>query len=138
MRINPVKNRCPVLCLPLFNDRVPAGFPSPAADYIDKAIDLNTLLIAHPAATYFVRVTGDSMTGAGIYEGSLLLVDSSIRAQHNDIVIASVDGEFTVKRLCMHPVRELRAENPDYAPIAVREGEALEIFGVVKFVINEV
>ena len=65
--------------LPLYDDRVPAGFPSPAADYIDKPIDLNELLIAHPAATYFVRVAGDSMVGIGIFDGSLLLVDSSIR-----------------------------------------------------------
>ena len=106
-----------VVSLPLFDNRVPAGFPSPAADYIDKPIDLNELLIAHPAATYFVRVSGESMTGAGIFDGSLLLVDSSIRPQHNDIIIACLGGEFTVKRYVTHPRTMLLAENPAYPPI---------------------
>ena len=123
--------------LPLYADCVPAGFPSPAADYIDKPINLNELLIAHPASTYFVRVSGDSMTGAGIFDGSLLLVDSSMRPKHNDIIIACLGGEFTVKRYVTRPRIMLLAENPEYLAIEFNEGEVLETFGVVKFVINE-
>lgn len=89
------------------------------------------------AATYFVRVSGESMTGAGIFDGSLLLVDSSIRPQHNDIIIACLGGEFTVKRYVTHPRTMLLAENLAYPPIELYEGEDLETFGVVKFVINE-
>ncbi|WNN50764.1 translesion error-prone DNA polymerase V autoproteolytic subunit [Hafnia alvei] len=123
--------------LPLYADCVPAGFPSPAADYIDKPINLNELLIAHPASTYFVRVSGDSMTGAGIFDGSLLLVDSSMRPKHNDIIIACLGGEFTVKRYVTRPRIMLLAENPEYSAIEFSEDEVLETFGVVKFVINE-
>ena len=89
------------------------------------------------AATDFVRVSGESMTGAGIFDGSLLLVDSSIRPQHNDIIIACLGGEFTVKRYVTHPRTMLLAENLAYPPIELYEGEDLETFGVVKFVINE-
>ncbi|MGO1238522.1 MAG: translesion error-prone DNA polymerase V autoproteolytic subunit, partial [Hafnia alvei] len=109
--------------LPLYADCVPAGFPSPAADYIDKPINLNELLIAHPASTYFVRVSGDSMTGAGIFDGSLLLVDSSMRPKHNDIIIACLGGEFTVKRYVTRPRVMLLAENPEYSAIEFSEGE---------------
>ncbi|NLS55579.1 translesion error-prone DNA polymerase V autoproteolytic subunit [Hafnia alvei] len=123
--------------IPLYADSVPAGFPSPAADYIDKPINLNELLIAHPASTYFVRVSGESMTGAGIFDGSLLLVDSSIRPKHNDIIIACLGGEFTVKRYVTRPRIMLIAENPEYPAIEFNDGEDLETFGVVKFVINE-
>ncbi|NLS56196.1 translesion error-prone DNA polymerase V autoproteolytic subunit [Hafnia alvei] len=123
--------------LSLFDNRVPAGFPSPAADYIDKPIDLNELLIAHPVATYFVRVSGEPMTGAGIFDSSLLLVDSSIRPQHNDIIIACLGGELTVKRYVTRPRTMLLAENPAYLPIELYEGEDQETFGVVKFAINE-
>lgn len=137
MKFYPAAVSQQVVTLPLYDDRVPAGFPSPAADYIDKPIDLNELLIAHPAATYFVRVAGDSMVGIGIFDGSLLLVDSSIRPKHNDIIIACLGGEFTVKRYITHPRTMLLAENPAYPPIELREGEDLETFGVVKFVINE-
>jgi len=137
MKFYPAAASLSVVSLPLFDNRVPAGFPSPAADYIDKPIDLNELLIAHPAATYFLRVSGESMIGAGIFDGSLLLVDSSIRPQHNDIIIACLGGEFTVKRYVTRPKAMLLAENPAYPPIELYEGEELETFGVVKFVINE-
>ena len=137
MRFYPVCLNEPLVSLPLYADCVPAGFPSPAADYIDKPINLNELLIAHPASTYFVRVSGESMTGAGIFDGSLLLVDSSIRPQHNDIIIACLGGEFTVKRYVTRPKIMLLAENPGYPAIEFNEGEDLETFGVVKFVINE-
>lgn len=123
--------------LPLFSDKVPAGFPSPAADYVGARIDLNEYCISHPNATYFLYATGDSMLEAGITEGSMLVVDRSISAGHGDIVIASVAGEFTVKRLCLHPRRQLEPMNPKYQPIALREDhDEVEIFGVVVSVIT--
>lgn len=84
---------------PLFGHKVRAGFPSPADDYVEAWLDLNELLIEHKDATFFLRASGDSMTGAGIQEGSLLVVDRALEARHGDIVIAVIDGELTVKRL---------------------------------------
>ncbi len=95
------------LPLPLYLVNVQAGFPSPAEDYLDKTLDLNTLMIAHPAATFFVRVTGDSMRNAGIFSGDILVVDRSLEASDNKIVIAVVGGEFTVKRLKIHEWKDL-------------------------------
>src|SRR5690606_22581593 len=83
--------------LPLFVERVACGFPSPAQDYIEDRLDLNRLAVRHPSATYFVKVSGDSMIGAGIGDGDLLVVDRSLDAGHGDIVVAAVAGEFTVK-----------------------------------------
>ncbi|ANI31862.1 DNA polymerase V subunit UmuD [Yersinia entomophaga] len=138
MRFHSLSPLREIVPIPLFNATIPAGFPSPAADYVDRPIDLNELCIAHPAATYFVRVTGNSMIGAGIFDGSLLVVDRSISPSHGDIIIASVAGEFTVKRLCLRPVVQLEAMNPDYPPIVLHDGgDDLETFGVVRFVINE-
>jgi DNA polymerase V len=123
--------------LPLFQELVQAGFPSPAQDYIEKGIDLNKLCVHHPAATYFVTATGLSMVDAGIYEGSMLVVDRSLNAKHGDIVIAAVAGEYTVKRLCTHPLVKLEPMNPNFPPIIPQEGgDELEIFGVVTFSIN--
>jgi len=122
---------------PLFQDKVPAGFPSPAQDYIEKGIDLNKLCVNHPAATYFVMATGMSMIDAGIYEGAMLVVDRSLDPNHGDIVIASVAGEYTVKRLCTHPIVKLEPMNPNFPPIILNYGvDEVEIFGVVTFSIN--
>src|SRR5690606_35870975 len=85
--------------VPLYTERVPAGFPSPAQDYIEQTLDLNELCISHPAATFFVRVEGESMTGAGIFPNDILVVDRSLTARHGDIVIASLEREMTVKLL---------------------------------------
>lgn len=120
-----------------FLSSISAGFPSPAADYADGCIDLNEKLISHPAATYFLRVAGHSMIGAGIFDGDLLIVDSSLTPKDSDIVIAALDGEFTVKRLDIKGGR-LVAENPDYAAIAIPELTDFQIFGVVTFVIHQV
>lgn len=120
---------------PLFLDRVRGGFPSPAQDYIERQIDLNELLVSHPNATYFVRVEGDSMCDANIREGDLLVVDSSLHARHDDIVIAAINGEFTVKQLKTSPRVQLMPMNPRYKPITPGEEEELEIFGVVTFII---
>ena len=117
--------------LPLFADRVPCGFPSPAQDYIEDRLNLHNLLVSHPSATYFVRVSGDSMLGAGISEGDLLVVDRSLTVQHGDIVVAAVDGEFTVKELQTHPVLRLLPRNSGYSAITFRDAEELQIFGVV-------
>lgn len=127
-----------IAALPLFSDRVPCGFPSPAQDYVEQRIDLNKLVIRHPSATYFVRAAGDSMNGAGIGSGDLLVVDSAKTAHHGDIVIAAVDGEFTVKRLQTHPSIMLVPENPAYSPILVGGEESLDIFGVVTHVLKTV
>jgi len=125
------------LC-PLFWMRVPAGFPSPAQDAVQEPLDLNSYLIDHPAATYFVRVTGDSMQGAGIHEGDLLIVDRSISVRQNQIVVASLDGEFMVKRLVWHAQQvQLVSENPKYSPIKVRSSD-FSVWGVVRHVIHEV
>lgn len=121
--------------LPLFLERVHCGFPSPAADYVERRLDLNKHLVAHPNATYFVRVEGDSMRDANISEGDLLVVDSALDAKHGDIVVAAINGEFTVKRLQQFPRVQLLAMNPRYAPITPAEDEQLEIFGVVTFII---
>lgn len=113
------------------------SYGNTAQDYIEKGIDLNELCIAHPAATYFVTATGMSMADAGIYEGSLLVVDRSLRAKHGDIIIVSLAGEYKVKRLCTHPVVQLLALNPAFPAVVLREGgDELEIFGVVTFSIN--
>lgn len=97
----------PPLMLPLFSERVPCGFPSPAQDYVEDRLDLNKLLIKHPSATYFIKVSGESMRDAGISDGDLLVVDRSLSAVHGDIVIAAIAGEFTVKELRTHPFLQL-------------------------------
>ena len=118
--------------LPLQNCSVPAGFPSPAEDYVEHKLDLKSYLVTHPAATFFVRASGNSMTGANIHDGDLLIVDRSIEAAHNDIVIAVVLGEITVKRL--HYLRgeiALVPENESYQTIFINEHSDLHIWGVV-------
>jgi DNA polymerase V len=112
--------------------KVPAGFPSPAADHTRKRIDLNEHLIRNKEATFIFRVKGDSMTGIGIYEGDELLVDRSLEAKHGNIVLAVLNNEFTVKRLHRRGgVVKLVAENPIYPPLVVKDGEELTIWGVV-------
>lgn len=126
------------VAFPLFGDLVTCGFPSPAQDYVERRIDLNELMIRHPNATYFVKSTGDSMTEAGIDEGDLLVVDSSRKAEHGHIVIAAINGEFTVKRLQLHPIAMLKPENSAYAPIIVDSEDNLDIFGVVTYIVKSV
>ena len=122
---------------PLFLSRVAAGFPSPAEDYVEGSLDLNEHLIAHREATFFMRVQGHSMTGAGIADGDLLVVDRSIEAGDGDIVVAVVDGELTVKRLWRRGARvRLLAENPAYAPIELKDGQELAVWGVVTSIVR--
>jgi DNA polymerase V len=126
------------LPLPLFVANVQAGFPSPAEDYLDKTLDLNELLISHPAATFFVRVTGDSMKNAGIFSGDILVVDRSLEAADNKIIVAIVNGEFTVKRLRMQEGRiALVPENPAYPILEMKEGTDFQVWGVVTYVIHK-
>lgn len=121
-----------VATVPLVVSQVRAGFPSPAEDYIERPLDFNELLIEHPAATFAVRVAGDSMTGAGIFEGDIAVVDRSRTAVNGNIVLALLDGAFTLKRLRVQGERVwLHAENSAYADILVSEGQAFEVWGVV-------
>ncbi len=124
------------LAIPLFSDRISAGFPSPAQDYIEQALDLNELCIKHPAATFFVRVEGDSMVDAGISPNDILVVDRSITAEHGDIVIAGIHGELTVKLLELRPFARLVPCNKAYQPIKIPDGCELDIFGVVTSVVR--
>jgi DNA polymerase V len=124
---------------PLFSHRVKAGFPSPADDYIEAWLDLNEHLIEHKEATFFVTASGDSMTGAGIQEGNLLVVDRAVEPRNGDIVIAVVDGELTLKRLEKRRGKiRLLAENPAYAPIEFKDGQELTLWGVVTSVIQKI
>lgn len=115
--------------LSLYSDRVKAGFPSPASDYVQNRIDLNTLLIRHPATTYLVEVEGDSMIDIGIYPNDILIVDRSLTACHKDVVIALIDEGFTAKQLILGEHIILRAHNANYPDISVKG--SLELFGVV-------
>lgn len=125
------------LALPLFTSKVPAGFPSPADDHLEATIDLNQHCISNPPATFFVRVKGHSMTGAGISDGDMLVVDRSLRANNNSIVVAVIDGEVTVKALDIaNGEIWLRSRNDDYPDFEIKEGMELHIWGVVKNVIR--
>lgn len=118
--------------LPLGAVKVSAGFPSPAADYEDKRLDINDYLIRNPVSTFFFSVEGDSMQGAEIFDGDILVVDKSIRPVHGHIVVAFVNGERLVKRLYRRGSRvALLADNPAYPSLEIHEGIDLEIWGVV-------
>jgi DNA polymerase V len=122
---------------PLFQQPVSAGFPSPAEGHLDGKLDLNRHFIKNPAATFFVRVSGDSMTGAGIHDGDLLIVDRSLEPLPGCVAIAVINGEHTVKRLHREGDRLLLlAENADYPSIEVSELEELHIWGVVTCVLH--
>ena len=136
MAQRPATNPPPVP-LPFFSTSVRAGFPSPADDYVSDHLDLNEHLIAHKEATFYVRAKGNSMVGAGIQDGDLLVVDRSATPSHRLVVIAVVDGEFTVKRLHKRAGRiKLLSENPEYPPIEFSDGQELQIWGVVTYVIH--
>jgi DNA polymerase V len=123
---------------PLMADCVMAGFPSPAEQYVEQALDLNELLVKHPAGTFFVRAGGDSMVPAGIMPGDILVVDRSLEAADGNIVIAAVDGEFTVKYLRKKGGKlQLAAANPAYKPIDFAGENELQIFGVVTAAIHQ-
>lgn len=123
--------------LPLFLGRLLAGFPSPADDYLEGKLDLNRHLVKHPAATFFVRVTGDSMVETGIHSGDLLVVDRSLEAVDGNVIVAALDGELTVKRLSRHDAAVwLLPANKNYQPMQVQPSQSFEIWGVVTSVIH--
>ena len=122
---------------PLFLASVSAGFPSPAEDYIEGRLDLNRHLIKHPAATFFVRVAGDSMINAGIHPGDILVVDRALEPQDSNVVIAVIDGELTVKRISQrHGKLFLVPDNQAYEPLEIVETMEFEVWGVVTSVIH--
>ena len=121
----------PIL-VPLFGHYVPAGFPSPADDYIEGRLSLDEHLIPHKDSTFFVRAKGTSMVGAGIFDGDLLVVDKSLTPSSGDIVIAVIDGELTVKRFVQRDGKViLKPENPRFKEIELKEGQELQVWGVV-------
>ena len=123
--------------LPLFLSRISAGFPSPADDDVESRLSLDEHFVQRPEATFFLRVQGDSMVGAGIHDGDLLIVDKSLEPRHGSIVIAEVQGELTVKKLYRkNGSISLLAENPAYRPIPISEESQLVIWGVVTEVVH--
>jgi len=127
----------PPITVPLFTTSVSAGFPSPADDYIENLLDLNAHLIANPPATFLVRVSGDSMIKVGIHTNDILIVDRSVTPKHNDIVIAILDGEMTVKRIALDNDQVvLIPENDHYKPQKISEEMDFEIWGIVKHVVH--
>lgn len=131
----------PALARPVYSAKVSAGqsrFPSPAQEYEQKFLDLNERYISNPPATFFFEVKGNSMEGAGIFEGDTVIVDRAIKPKSSSIVIAAVDGEWMVKRLYKRgDVVKLLSEHPEHSPIAFSEGQELVIFGVVTYVIHQ-
>ena len=129
-------NRSPLI-IPLGNEHISAGFPSPADDYIDIGIDLNEQLIQHPNSTFFLRVSGYSMIKAGIYNGDLIIVDRSLDPKPGKIVVAILDGEFTLKKLsiCRGEIF-LEAENSNYPSIDITNNNNVQIWGVAIYCIH--
>ncbi len=129
---------CSALPLPLFWTAVQGGFPSPADDYIEKHLDLNELLIEHPVATFYVRVQGDSMRDAGIQSGDILVVDRALKPASGKIVVAVLDGEFTVKRFIQkNGTLYLQPENAQYPTTRVKEEDDFQVWGVVTYIIHK-
>lgn len=118
--------------LPFFDTKVQAGFPSPAEDHLEQRLDLNSLVIENPSATFFVRVAGESMKDVGINDGDILVVDRSIEIWENRIVVAVIDSEFTIKRFTRQADSVvLEAENPDYPAIKIIPETDFAVWGVV-------
>jgi DNA polymerase V len=123
---------------PLLASDVPAGFPSPAQDYIEDRLDLNEYLIKHPSATYFVRVDGYSMIEAGIFPDDILIVDRSLEAVNKKVIIAIINGELTVKRLVIkNGIYYLKPENPEFDSIEITVDDQFSVWGVVTYVIHK-
>ncbi len=123
---------------PLFSEMVQAGFPSPAQDHIEKQLDLNEHLVRHPVATFYVRVQGDSMIDAGIKSGDILIVDRSLEPANNQIIVAVLDGEFTVKRFRRRAGKiVLEPANDAYPSITVTPESGFQVWGVVTFIIHK-
>jgi len=130
-------NDLPATFTKFFVEPVSVGFPSPANDYLESPIDLNQYLIKNGAATFLVRVSGDSMLNANIADQAILIVDRSLKPKHGSIVVASLDGDFLCKRLQLKPRLCLLPENPKYEPIYIQHGQNLDIMGTVTAAINK-
>ena len=130
-------NDLPATFTKFFVESVSVGFPSPANDYLESPIDLNQYLIKNGAATFLVRVSGDSMLDANIADQAILIVDRSLKPKHGSIVVASLDGDFVCKRLQLKPRLCLLPENPKYEPIYIQHGQDLDIMGTVTAAINK-
>ena len=130
-------SEAPLLAV-LLTNRVCAGFPSPAEDLGAQRIDLTQMLVVHAQATYFLRASGHSMVEAGIFDNAILVVDRAVKPRHNHIVVAVVDGDFTVKYLHQRAGRiKLKAANPTFADIVPKEGQTIEVWGVVTSCIKQ-
>lgn len=126
------------LALPFADQGIQAGFPSPAQDYISETIDLNHELIRHPAATFYGRVSGDSMTGDGIEQGDILVIDRSLEPADGDLAVCCVDGEFTLKRIRLSKDQVwLIPSNESFDPILVTADQQFEVWGVVTYTIKQ-
>ena len=132
-KVNPSK-----LYLPFFQSLVQAGFPSPAEDFTDTKLDLNQFLIKHPSSTFFVRVAGDSMIEAGIFENDLVIVDRSLTPTSGQIILAVVEGEFTIKKFVKQKNDIwLYPANSNYQPLKILEGTVFQVWGVVTYTIKK-
>ena len=132
------KEESSTLLIPLVTETISAGFPSPAEDYIELGIDLNKYLIRNPISTFFLRVSGNSMNNAGIYNNDLLIIDRSINPNPGHIVVALLDGEFTLKRLIKKQDNYyLKADKEDYPAINLYEYLDIQIWGVAIYSIHE-
>lgn len=124
--------------IPFVTSQIPAGFPSPADDFVDLKLDLNEHLVKHPAATFFVKVSGDSMLGAGIHDGDILVVDRSLEVHNGAIIIAALHGELMVKRYKIIQGKTfLHPENTAYKPVEVTRDMEFAVWGVVSYVIHK-
>ena len=124
--------------IPIFSDAVQAGFPSPAEDHMDMELNLNDYLVKNPSATFCVRAIGESMKDAGIQSGDIMIVDKSLDPQNRSIVLAVIDGEFTVKRVNINNKEiYLMPENINFPPIKITEEMDFKIWGVVTYIIHQ-
>ena len=128
------------LPLPFADMGIQAGFPSPAQDYIDRSLDFNRELIDHPAATFYAKVVGMSMRDAGITEGDIVVIDRAVDAEHDDVVVVFIDGEFTIKYIDFSELKHnriwLRPANPDFKPLKITADSDFRVWGVVVKVIK--
>ena len=126
------------LKLPLAGSPVSAGFPSPAEDYIEMALDLNKELIKHPAATFYARVKGSSMIDAGIADGDLLIIDKALEPKDGDIAVCFIDGEFTLKRLALKEDGiYLMPANAEFKPIRITEENDFLVWGMLAYIVHK-
>ena len=126
------------LALPLFGYRISAGLPSPADDFVEIQLDLNCHLVRNPGTTFYAHVKGDSMTGARIYDGDILVIDRSLEPEHGKTAVCLVDGDFTAKRIeKKSDGLYLMPANNEYPPIKIEEGTNFEIWGIITYVIHK-